>query len=109
MTDSRIPQDLPAHIQHYINGASVDSVDGDTFDVLDPVTNENYTVAAAGKKADIDLAVAAAKRAFDEGPWPKMLPRERSRVLHRVADLVESRDQRLAELESFDSGLPITQ
>ena len=109
MTDSRIPADLPDHIQHYIDGAFVDSVDGDTFDVLDPVTNENYTTAAAGKKADIDLAVAAAKRAFEEGPWPKMLPRERSRVLHRIADLVESRDQRLAELESFDSGLPITQ
>lgn len=109
MTDSRIPADLPDHIQHYIDGAFTDSVDGDTFDVLDPVTNENYTTASAGKKADIDLAVAAAKRAFDDGPWPKMLPRERSRVLHRIADIVESRDQRLAELESFDSGLPITQ
>ena len=109
MTDSRIPADLPDHIQHYIDGAFTDSVDGDTFDVLDPVTNENYTTASAGKKADIDLAVAAAKRAFDDGPWPKMLPSERSRVLHRIADIVESRDQRLAELESFDSGLPITQ
>ncbi|MEW1976235.1 5-carboxymethyl-2-hydroxymuconate semialdehyde dehydrogenase [Microbacterium profundi] len=109
MTDSRIPADLPDHIQHYIDGAFTDSVDGDTFDVLDPVTNENYTTASAGKKTDIDLAVAAAKRAFDDGPWPKMLPRERSRVLHRIADIVESRDQRLAELESFDSGLPITQ
>ncbi len=109
MTDSRIPADLPDHIQHYIDGAFVDSADGDTFDVLDPVTNENYTTASAGKKADIDLAVAAAKRAFDDGPWPKMLPRERSRVLHRIADIVESRDQRLAELESYDSGLPITQ
>jgi len=109
MTDSRIPADLPDQIQHYIDGAFTDSVDGDTFDVLDPVTNENYTTASAGKKADIDLAVAAAKRAFEEGPWPKMLPRERSRVLHRIADIVESRDQRLAELESFDSGLPITQ
>lgn len=109
MTDPRIPADLPDHIQHYIDGAFTDSVDGDTFDVLDPVTNENYTTASAGKKADIDLAVAAAKRAFDDGPWPKLLPRERSRVLHRIADIVESRDQRLAELESFDSGLPITQ
>ena len=64
---------------------------------------------AAGKKADIDKAVAAARRAFTEGPWPRMLPRERSRILHRIADIVESRDARLAELESFDSGLPITQ
>ncbi|HWI31721.1 MAG TPA: aldehyde dehydrogenase family protein, partial [Microbacterium sp.] len=114
MTDTavirgHVPADLPTRIQHYIDGAFVDSVDGDTFDVLDPVSNETYLQAAAGKKADIDLAVAAARRAFTDGPWPRMLPRERSRVLHRVADIVESRDARLAELESFDSGLPITQ
>ena len=109
MTDSRIPAELPDRIQHYIDGEFVDSIDGDTFDVLDPVTNETYIQAASGKVADIDRAVQAAKRAFDEGPWPRMLPRERSRVLHKIADIVESRDQRLAELESFDSGLPITQ
>ncbi|MCR2810461.1 MULTISPECIES: 5-carboxymethyl-2-hydroxymuconate semialdehyde dehydrogenase [unclassified Microbacterium] len=105
----RVPADLPTRIQHYIDGQFVDSADGDTFDVLDPVTNQTYLQAAAGKKADIDRAVAAARRAFTEGPWPRMLPRDRSRVLHRVADIVESRDARLAELESFDSGLPITQ
>lgn len=109
MTDSRIPADLPDHIQHYIDGAFVDSLDGGTFDVLDPVTNETYTTASAGTKADIDRAVASARKAFTEGPWPRMLARERSRILHRIADIVESRDQRLAELESFDSGLPITQ
>ncbi|MGO1803318.1 MAG: 5-carboxymethyl-2-hydroxymuconate semialdehyde dehydrogenase [Microbacteriaceae bacterium] len=109
MTDSRIPAELPDRIQHYIDGEFVDSIDGDTFDVLEPVSNEVYIQAASGKVADIDRAVQAAKRAFDEGPWPRMLPRERSRVLHKIADLVESRDQRLAELESFDSGLPITQ
>ncbi|MGH7292525.1 MAG: aldehyde dehydrogenase family protein, partial [Myxococcota bacterium] len=80
-----VPADLPTRIQHYIDGAFVDSVDGDTFDVLDPVTNQTYLQAAAGKKADIDLAVAAARRAFTDGPWPRMLPRERSRVLHRIA------------------------
>lgn len=111
MTDdrSRIPADLPAQIQHHIDGAAVDSTDGGTFDVLDPVTNEVYVRAAAGTKADVDLAVAAARRAFTDGPWPRMLPRERSRVLHAVADIVTSRDARLAELESFDSGLPISQ
>lgn len=104
-----VPADLPTKIQHYIGGTHVDSIDGGTFDVLDPVSNETYIQAAAGKKADVDAAVAAARTAFREGPWPKMLPRERSRILHRIADLVESRDARLAELESFDSGLPITQ
>ncbi|MGV9194933.1 5-carboxymethyl-2-hydroxymuconate semialdehyde dehydrogenase [Microbacterium sp. MC2] len=104
-----VPADLPTRLQHYIDGEFVDSLDGDTFDVLEPVSNEVYVQAASGKVADIDRAVKAAKRAFDEGPWPKMLPRERSRVLHRIADIVESRDKRLAELESFDSGLPISQ
>jgi 5-carboxymethyl-2-hydroxymuconic-semialdehyde dehydrogenase len=104
-----VPAALPDRIRHFIDGEFVDSVDGDTFDVLDPVSNETYVQAAAGKQADIDLAVAAAKRAFDEGPWPKLLPRERSRILHRVADAVEAQDARLAELESFDTGLPITQ
>jgi 5-carboxymethyl-2-hydroxymuconic-semialdehyde dehydrogenase len=107
--EHRVPADLPSRIQHYIDGKHVDSVDGATFEVLDPVTNEPYVRAAAGTAADVDAAVAAGRRAFREGPWPRMLPRERSRVLHRIADLVEGRDARLAELESFDSGLPITQ
>ena len=105
----RVPADLPTVIQHYIDGQLVDSADGATFDVLDPVTNETYVQAAAGQQADVDRAVAAARRAFTDGPWPRLLPRERSRVLHRIADIVEASDARLAELESFDSGLPITQ
>jgi 5-carboxymethyl-2-hydroxymuconic-semialdehyde dehydrogenase len=109
LSATRVPTGLPTSIQHYIDGELVDSVDGDTFEVLDPVSNETYLRAAAGKKADVDAAVAAARRAFTEGPWPGMLPRERSRVLHRIADIVESTDGRLAELESFDSGLPVTQ
>lgn len=104
-----MPSDLPERIQHFIDGEPVDSADGDTFDVLDPVSNRVYVQAAAGKSADIGRAVAAARRAFEDGPWPRMLPRERSRVLHRIADLVEARDSRLADLESFDTGLPITQ
>lgn len=104
-----VPENLPERIRHYIDGAHRDSVDGATFDVLDPVSNESYTTAAAGKQADIDRAVAAAKRAFDDGPWPRMKNRERARVLNRIADQVEARDRELAELETFDTGLPITQ
>ncbi|MCU1442853.1 MAG: hpaE [Cryobacterium sp.] len=104
-----IPEDLPSSIKHFIGGSFVDSVGGETFDVLDPVSNTTYATAAAGQQADINLAVAAAKEAFDSGPWPRMLPRARSRVLGRVADAVEAQDVRLAELECFDTGLPITQ
>src|SRR3954465_8782760 len=104
-----IPENLPTKIQHFIDGEFVDSVSGKTFDVLDPVSNETYVQAAAGQKEDIDLAVAAAPRAFKEGPRPRMKPRGRARVLNRIADLVEARDARLAEWETFDTGLPITQ
>lgn len=104
-----VPANLPDRIRHYIDGEFVDSVDGSTFDVLDPVSNETYVQAAAGKQADIDLAVAAAKRAFDGGTWPRMKNRERSRILNRIADQVEARGDELAELETFDTGLPITQ
>ncbi|WP_453984787.1 aldehyde dehydrogenase [Brevibacterium casei] len=103
------PANLPEKIRHYIGGEFVDSLDGGEFDVINPVTNEPYIRAASGKKADIDRAVAAAKAAFEDGPWPTMLPRERARVLNRIADIVESREDELAEMESFDSGLPITQ
>lgn len=103
------PAGLPERIQHYINGQFVDSIDGETFDVLDPVTNQPYIQAASGKKEDIEAAVAAARTAFTEGPWPRMLPRERARVLMKIADIVESREDALAQMESFDSGLPITQ
>jgi 5-carboxymethyl-2-hydroxymuconic-semialdehyde dehydrogenase len=103
------PENLPKKILHFIGGEFVDSVSGKTFDVLDPVSNETYVQAAAGQAEDIDRAVAAAKDAFDNGPWPRMLPRARARVLNRIADAVEAEDAKLAELESFDTGLPITQ
>ena len=61
-----------------------------TFEVLDPVSNTTYTTAAAGQKEDIDAAVAAAREAFVNGPWPRMKARERARVLNRIADAVEA-------------------
>jgi 5-carboxymethyl-2-hydroxymuconic-semialdehyde dehydrogenase len=108
-TSQRIPAALPPRIQHYINGSFADSANAGTFEVIDPVTNQVYIQAAAGQAEDVNAAVASARRAFEDGPWPQMRARERSRVLHRIADRVESRDQQLAQLESFDSGLPITQ
>ena len=103
------PEGLPEKIQLFIDGEFVDAEGGAQFDVIEPVSNEVYIKAASASAADVDRAVASAKRAFDEGPWPKMLPRDRSRILHKVADIVESRDDQLALLESWDSGLPITQ
>jgi 5-carboxymethyl-2-hydroxymuconic-semialdehyde dehydrogenase len=104
-----VPDGLPTHLRHFIDGQLRDSAGGATFEVLDPVSNRGYATAAAGQAEDVDAAVDAAQRAFSDGPWPSMAPRARARVLNRVADLVEARDARLAELETFDTGLPITQ
>ncbi|MGC5626688.1 5-carboxymethyl-2-hydroxymuconate semialdehyde dehydrogenase [Georgenia sp. Z1344] len=103
------PANLPDRIRHHIGGVDVDSVSGETLEVIDPTTNRPYLTAAAGDKADIDRAVAAAKDAFENGPWPRMKARERHRILHRIADAVESREHELAAMESFDTGLPIAQ
>ncbi|KAA2267143.1 5-carboxymethyl-2-hydroxymuconate semialdehyde dehydrogenase [Solihabitans fulvus] len=109
MTAVPRPVDLPAELLHHIDGKSVSSVDGGTFGVADPVTNQEYGRVAAGEAADVDLAVAAARRAFTDGPWPDLPARQRAGVLNRIADAIESRADRLAELETFDTGLPITQ
>ena len=96
------PADLPERLRHYVGGERVDSADGATFGVLDPVSNETYLHAAAGRAADVDRAVVAARHAFEHGPWPRMLPRERSRVLHRVADIERAaRSHRSATLAAY--------
>ncbi|GAA3853193.1 5-carboxymethyl-2-hydroxymuconate semialdehyde dehydrogenase [Saccharothrix violaceirubra] len=100
---------IPTELLHHIDGKDVPSVSGETFAVADPVGNKEYGRVAAGDKADIELAVAAAKKAFEEGPWPRLSDRERANVLVRIADAIEARSERLAELETFDTGLPVTQ
>src|SRR5438552_7276949 len=79
----------------FIGGKWQDSVSGKTFPTINPATGETICQVAEGDKADIDLAVRAARRAFEEGPWPKMSASERGRLLHRLADLIE---QNLDEL-----------
>ncbi|WP_418909024.1 5-carboxymethyl-2-hydroxymuconate semialdehyde dehydrogenase [Glutamicibacter endophyticus] len=109
MSKHFVPENLPTHLKHYIGGQWVDSINGETFEILDPVTNTPYATAAAGQQADIDAAVAAASEAFTNGPWSKMKPRERANVLYAIADAVVAQQDRLAEMETFDTGLPITQ
>ncbi|GAB3525942.1 5-carboxymethyl-2-hydroxymuconate semialdehyde dehydrogenase [Arthrobacter monumenti] len=104
-----VPENLPEHLKHYIGGKFVDSTGGETFEILDPVTNQTYCTAASGQQADIDAAVAAARDAFVNGPWPRMKSRERANVLYKIADAVVAQEDRLAEMETFDTGLPITQ
>jgi 5-carboxymethyl-2-hydroxymuconic-semialdehyde dehydrogenase len=104
-----IPPGLPAKLDHYINGAPTPSADGATFEVADPVTNQPYATVAAGGPQDVDRAVTAATTAFKNGPWPHLPGRARAQILNVVADSIEARGARIAELETFDTGLPITQ
>jgi 5-carboxymethyl-2-hydroxymuconic-semialdehyde dehydrogenase len=100
---------IPEQILHYISGRHVPSLDGRTFGVTDPVTNQVYARAAAGGAADIEAAVTAARIAFEAGPWPHLAARQRAKILNRIADAIESRGPEIAELETFDTGLPVTQ
>src|SRR5689334_1240926 len=80
-----------------IDGEWVDAVGGGSFEVRDPSSNEVISRAAAGEAADIDRAVAAARRAFEDSEWSRMKPCDRERVLHRLADLIEKHADELAE------------
>src|SRR6516164_3021426 len=104
-----VPPNVPAKLEHFIGGAHTASADGATFEVADPVTNLPYATVAAGGPADVDRAVAAATEAFQAGPWPHLPARERARILTKIADAIEARASRIAELETFDTGLPVTQ
>ena len=100
--------EIPDKIEHFIGGRLVPSVSGGTFDVADPVSNRVYARAAAGDADDVGKAVDAAAAAFD-GPWPGLAARARAKILNAVADGIEARGERIAALETFDTGLPITQ
>ncbi|SIO05303.1 aldehyde dehydrogenase (acceptor) [Singulisphaera sp. GP187] len=90
-----------------IDGKWRDSLSGKTFDTVNPATEEVIAQVAEGDAADIDLAVKAARKAFDSGPWRKMDARDRGRIMNRFADLIEENIDELAELETLDNGKPI--
>lgn len=92
-----------------INGEFVDSASGKTFPTLDPRTGEVIAHVAEGDAEDINRAVSAARKAFDEGPWPKMSAYERARIILRFADLVEKHTDEIAALETWDNGKPYKQ
>ncbi|KAH7550764.1 hypothetical protein JRO89_XS13G0265200 [Xanthoceras sorbifolium] len=101
-----IPPVQVTYTQNLIDGQFVDAASGKTFPTYDPRTGEVIAHIAEGDAEDINRAVAAARKAFDEGPWPKMTPYERSRILLRFADLVEKHSEELAALETWDNGKP---
>ncbi len=95
-------------LQNFIDGKWVDAQDGERFDVFNPATGAVIATAPHSKPADVDAAVAAARRTFDEGTWwPGTAARQRGRILLNAADIVRREQERLARLESLDAGKPI--
>ncbi len=92
-----------------IDGQWRESVSGKTFETLNPATEEVIASVSEGDAADIDLAVKAARKAFDSGPWRKMDARDRGRLLYKLAELVEKNLEELASLETLDNGKPISE
>ncbi len=97
-----------ADARMYVDGKWVDAVDGGRFEVLNPATGEVIATVPDAQPADVELAVDAARRTFDEGRWwPRTSERERGRILLRAAEIVRREHERLARLETLDSGKPI--
>lgn len=87
-----------------IDGAWVEAGDGRTFDSVDPTTGKVWCHIPEATAADVDLAVAAAHRAFSSGPWASMSPTARGKCLHRLAGLLTDQSEHLGRIESLDTG-----
>ncbi|HEV7759988.1 MAG TPA: aldehyde dehydrogenase family protein [Acidimicrobiales bacterium] len=105
--DDRVESFTRAPHQLFIGGQWVDAASGETFATPNPATGEDLATVASGGPEDIDRAVRAARAAFDEGPWGRMTPSERGRIVWRIGDLILEHLEELAQLESLDNGKPL--
>ena len=117
MTDTLIPQidearaavgALKLRTQIFIDGEFRDAASGRRYVTENPATGQPITEVAEGGPADVDAAVAAARRAADSGVWSRMSPGDRKRILIRWADLIEANARELGLIETIDAGKPIT-
>lgn len=101
--------DAPYRARHFIDGALCDSADGAVSDRVSPSHGVLVSQAALGGTAEADAAIRAARKAFDDGRWSRLTGKERAVVLNKVADLIEANEERLAVIETLESGKPISQ
>jgi acyl-CoA reductase-like NAD-dependent aldehyde dehydrogenase len=94
--------------QIFVGGRFAPSISGRTFDTYNPASGTVLARVAEADAADVDAAVRAARQAFESGPWPKMTAAERGRILWRAADVILKRREEISELETLDSGKPIS-
>ena len=104
--DRNVEAFIGAPRQLFIDGQWTAAASGKTFDTPNPATGETLARIAEGDAEDIDRAVRAARRAFDDGPWSRMTPSERGRIIWRIGDLILEHADELAQLESLDNGKP---
>jgi phenylacetaldehyde dehydrogenase len=95
-----------SHRQLLIDGQWRDAANGASFETHDPATGALLATVAEAHVSDVDLAVDAARRALEDGPWSRMTPSERGRIVHRIGDLIMEHADELAELDSLDNGKP---
>jgi len=90
-----------------IGGKWVPAKSGKTFETVNPSNEEVLALIAEGDKADVDEAVKAARKAYEDGKWSAMNPHQRARLLYKIADLIEKNAEQLAEIETLDNGKTI--
>lgn len=103
----KIAQNLSFSQKALIDGKLVDALSGKSMDAVSPATGKKVTTVACCGAEDVDIAVKAARRAFDSGVWSDMSPADRKAILFTFADLIEQNGLELAVMESIDSGKPI--
>ncbi|MFA1710813.1 aldehyde dehydrogenase family protein [Peribacillus frigoritolerans] len=103
----RVQEFLKGTKKLLINGELVEAASGKTFETLDPSNGKVLAVVSEAGPEDVDKAVKAARTAFDNGPWKKMSASERSRLIYKLADLMEEHKEALAQLDTLDNGKPI--
>lgn len=102
--DPRTVEFTAAPRRMFVDGQWVDALSGRRFDTVDPATEQVITTVPHSGPEDVERAVAAARRAFSDGPWPAMTPAERQKVLWRIAEGITARADQFAQLESIDNG-----
>ena len=105
--DNRVMDFVSRKHQMLINGKWVDAASGKSFPTFNPATGEVLAHVAEGDREDIDRAVKAARAAFETGPWSKLTPSERGRLIWKLADLLEENLEQFATLETLDNGKPL--
>src|SRR4030081_172564 len=106
--DPRVADYIEKPRKMLINGKWVNAVSGKTFPSYNPATGEVLAQVAEGDREDINQAVKAARKAFDQGPWRRMTASERGRLVWKLADLLDKNIEEFAYLESLDNGKPLT-